>query len=163
MVAPVAGAAATNPYVAAAVVAFGVTMQYFGNRKAAKAQEAAARKQAALKRFQANEMLDRFKLNEASLLRTEQETVSKQIGAMVKSGGGITSSSLLLLEDTNRKIQRQISLEKREANYKAEMLIRGADVDLSLAGDIDKASKVQNLGLFLTGAANTYKTYKNTQ
>lgn len=143
-----------------AVVVAGTVMSYIGNKQAAEDQEAAARIQAENKRLQAKEMLERFELNKEEMLRTEKNVIGQQLAAYSKSGVDVGSgAALAVMEDTNRKIQRQIRLEKREAEFKAEQLYRGADIDLSLAGDISKASKIQNIGIFLRGASSAYRTY----
>lgn len=140
--------------VALSLVAASTIVQYMGNKEEAKAQVKAAKQQSEAKRLQANEILARFKLNEESLNLTKQTVTGSQIAAMAKGGGsGSSVSDLLLLEDTNMKIQRQIKMEKREADFKAESLMRGADIDMSLAGDIDRASTIQNIGIFLNRAS----------
>lgn len=150
---------ATGTIIAASAIAAGTVVQLVGAENARQDQEAAAKAQAKLKKEQAQELLDRYEINAKSLKRLGQETAEAQKAAFAKGGVDVgTGAPLLMMEDTYSKIQRQINLEKRESEFKAKQLIRGADIEAKLAGDISDAQKLENLGVFLTGAAKTYMT-----
>lgn len=141
---------------AAVVAGVGTTISLIASENARQSEEDAMKAQAKLKKAQAQELLERFEINAESLKRLGQETASAQTASFAKGGVDVGSgSSLLMMEDTFSKIQRQISLDKREADFKANQLIRGADIEMSLAGDISKAKKIENYGLFFTSAAKT--------
>jgi len=141
---------------AIAAMAVGATISLIGAEQARQDQEDAAKAQAKLKRAQATELLERFEINSKSLERLGQETKAAQQAAYGRGGVDVgTGAPLLMMEDTYSKIQRQINLEKREAEFKAKQLIRGADIEAELAGDISSAQKLENIGVFLTGAAKT--------
>lgn len=145
--------------IAAGIMVTGAVVSYLGAEEARAQEEKAAKANAKLKKAQAVELLDRFEINSQSLERLGQETAANQQGAYIKGGvDASTGSSLLMMEDTFSKIQRQIGLEKREADFKAKQLIRGANIESDLAGDISKAKKVENIGLFVSGAVKAAST-----
>ncbi len=129
----------------AAVVGAGIAIK--GQRDAAKASARAARENAAQKRLQALELLDRFEINaqttflEGELLKGKQRTSFAAKGIEVGAEGALST-----IEETNALVIRQIMLDRREAVFKAAQLEKGADVDLRLAGDIRRAQRLQSLG-----------------
>ena len=138
---------------AAVAVVGGTALQAYGQYKASRARERAARAQAEAKKQQAFEILDRFEVNAGLLRRRGEQVKARQVLATVASGVEISdTTTLVALEDTNRKISEQIAFERREAEFKAEQLFRGADIDTQLAGDIRKARPFELAGTFLQGA-----------
>jgi len=130
----------------------GTAVQIIQARNAAKQKSRAAREQAQAKRLQAGEILARFGIN-AGITREEGRVFqSEQIGRAVKSGLS-ESSTLALLEDTQRKIDRAIELDRRDAEFRAGQLETGATIDERLARDIRKAKRLETAGIFLTGVA----------
>ena len=139
---------------AAAAAIVGTAISVSAKRKAAKAEARAASERAEAKRKQAYELLDRFEINKQVLQREGKQIKSRQTAAFTKGGIDVgTGTPLHVMEDTNLKIDREIINQKREAEWKADALMRGADIDLRLAGDIKKASDLETMGSFLnTGA-----------
>ena len=133
---------------AALAIAFaaGGLLKAHADRKEAQAQAEAARAKAAAKRAQAAEMLIRSEENIfASLLEGEQFK-GEQTAAFAKSGVAIgEGSTLSALEETATMIERNVSIQRREAQYKADALYLGADLDTKLSGDIMKANKYQTI------------------
>ena len=139
-------------YVIAAVAIVGAGVQMYGQRKAAKAQEEAAAAQAAAKRLQAQDMLERFAINTSILERQCEMFKQNQLAAFASGGVDIgTGTPLVAMEQTNSAIQQQIAVDKMEVDSKVSALRAGADVDERLGGDIRKASQFQQVGTFLTG------------
>tara|TARA_R110000782_G_scaffold183574_1_gene273867 strand:+ start:4807 stop:5274 length:468 start_codon:yes stop_codon:yes gene_type:complete len=140
---------------AAVAAVAGTAITIAGQRKAAKAQEAAANSNAAQKRLQAMELLDRFEINsqglkaEGELMKAQQQTSFAGKGIDIGSG-----SALSVIEETNSLVARQILLDRKEAIFKASQLQRGADTDTRLAGDIRSASRLAQVGTFLSGAGS---------
>lgn len=138
---------------AAVAVVAGTAISIAGQRKAAKAKRAATESNAAAKREQALELLERFELNsqnfkaEGELLKAQQQTGFAGKGIDIGSG-----SALSVIEETNSMVARQIMLDRKEADFKALQLNRGAAVDMNLAGDIESASRLSQIGTFLSGA-----------
>lgn len=140
--------------VGAAVAAVaGTALTIAGQRKAAKNEARAARENASQKRLQALELLDRFEINSQSLLLEGELVKGKQrvsfAGKGIEVGAG---SALSTIEETNSIVARQLLLDRKEAEFKAGQLRKGADIDVRLAGDIKSARKLQNIGAFLSGA-----------
>ena len=145
--------AAPVAYFAAATL-IGTGLKIIGQRKASDAEEAAARKEAELKRQQAFNILERFEMNEKAARRKGESFKQSQIGAFASSGAAVgEGSSLLALEQTNRTLQRAIDLEKFEAEAQANALLTGADFQDVFAEGIKSSKDFESLGLFFSGAA----------
>lgn len=138
----------------AAVAAVGGTaITLVGQHQAAKAEEAAARSNAEQKRIQALELLERFEINsatmkgEAELLKAQQQTSFASKGIDIGSG-----SALSVIEETNAMTARQLILDRKEAQFKANQIRMGASNDERLAGDLRSANRFRMAGTFLSGA-----------
>lgn len=138
----------------------GTILGAIGQMKSAKAQAAAARAQAAAKREQADEMLKRAKFN-AIVMREQGRTLqAEQIGAFAKSGVALSSgSTLATLQNTVSTVSLSVQQMLDEADFKANQLKMGADVDTRLASDIRSASSWAVGGTLLSGGAQAYKAY----
>jgi len=144
--------------VIAGVTFAGSLLQAKGAMDAADSQAAAAKAQAAAKRGQAVELLKRARINRE---RTRLKGLSFQKEQMAGFAGGgvaITSgSTLAALNDTINKVEQNVEDQMQEASYKASMLMKGADIDAKLAGDIQEAGKWQAFGSVLAGGAMAAK------
>lgn len=145
--------------VAAAVV--GSLLSAKSQMDAADAQAGAAKAQARAKREQAVELLKRARIN-AERTREQGATLVKGQQASFAAGGvSITSgSTLAVMNDTINKVERNIEDQLQEANFKASMLQKGADVDTSLAGDIRKAGTIGAIGSLISGGVSAYNVGK---
>lgn len=131
----------------------GTILGAIGQSKAAKAQARAARAQAAAKREQADEMLKRAKFNAAVMREQGRGLQQQQIAAYAKSGVALSSgSTLATLQDTASNVNLGIQQMLDEADFKANQLRMGADIDTRLAGDIRSAGKWAVAGTLLSGA-----------
>ena len=103
-----------------------------------KAQANAAKANASIKERMALETLERADFNisqmqkDALRFKGRQETIAASSGA---SGGGI----LMALEDTNERLVEAIEIEKREANWRANTIRSGAQLDIQQYRDIKKS------------------------
>lgn len=130
-----------------------------GARKSSKAQARAARAQAAAKREQADEMLTRAKFNAAVMREQGRGLQQQQIAAYAKSGVALSSgSTLATLQDTASNVNLGIQQMLDEADFKANQLRMGADIDTRLASDIRSAGKFQTVGTLLSGGASVAGT-----
>jgi len=147
--------------VAAGIALVGTGLQIYGQREASKATERANLEIAESKRLQAFELLDRFETN-ADALRTRGKRFQDiQASQYAKGGVDIGQGSPLVAQaETLSLVDRQISLERKEAQSKADALMRGADIDTRLAGDVAATRDLQTAGLFMGGLTNAYTTYK---
>jgi len=138
-----------------AAIIVGTAVQLYANKKESDAQEAAAEANAHAKRVQANELLDRFFINKDLLTLEAKAFQGSQAAGFIKGGVDVgTGSALLVMEDTNRKLSRQLEIDEKEAEFKARQLKLGADVDLSLGSDLASASRLQRASIFLSGAVS---------
>lgn len=140
----------------AAIVGTGLIIA--GQEKEAKAQARAARENAKEKRLLALELLDRFEINsqtlllEGELVKGQQRTSFAAKGIDVGAGGALS-----VIEETNAIVAKQLILDKREADFKVARLRRGAEADITLAGDIRSAQRLRSAGTFLSGAGTVIK------
>ena len=138
---------------AAVAVVAGTVISMKAQQKEAAAQARAAKQNAQAKREQALELLDRLELNnealivEGALLKGKQKTDFASRGIQVDVG-----SALNTIEETNSLVARQLMMDKKEADFKVKQLRSGAEADIRLAGDIKSASRLRQMGTFLSGA-----------
>lgn len=131
----------------------GTGISILGQRQQAKAQQLAALQQADAKRLQAQELLKRSEINVGFLKDEVAQFQAQQITAAAASGVDVGSGlTLVQLEKSNRMLAEQINIQRSEAEFKAEALLRGADIDTQLSGDIRKAGMFGMLGTGLSGA-----------
>lgn len=136
------------------VAAASLAMNGVGQVMGAHSQAAAAEKDAAMKRMQASELLDRAAQNAETYQRQGDKLRGQQVNALASSGVDVGSgSSLTLMEETAHEVTRQITNMNREAQFKADMLNRGADVSMDLAADRELAGWLGAGGSVLGGYA----------
>ncbi len=141
---------------AIAVTVASTAVQMHSARKAAKAQERAMRAQAEAKRIQAEELLKRSEFNIEELELEAEQFAGAQIAELGKSGVGLgVGVSLVALEQTQERLTKAVNISRREAEFKAEQLRAGADIDTRLSSDIRSASRRERTGIFLGGVAKT--------
>ena len=142
------------PEGAAAAIIGSTVIKGFAELQAAKAESRAAQEQADARREQAVEILDRFEVN-AEVLRQEGRTlVASQQAGFIKAGVSLEGTPLSVLEDTNNKINRQIMIERREAEFRSDQLRTAAGIDERVARDINKARILNIFGTAIGGAAS---------
>lgn len=136
------------------LTALGTMVSIYGNSKASKEREAAARALAKIKNQQADDLMERFEINAAAFRTKGEGFKADQIGAFVKGGvASGTGTTLLALENTNRLVTRTLDLDRMDAEAKADALRAGADLDVISAGNISSSRDMEGLGIFLTGVS----------
>lgn len=138
----------------AAVMAIGGTiLDMEGQRKAARSEAAALRRNAEQKRLEALELLDRFELN-ASAMRAEGEVaVSNQMLSAAARGVDVGSESTLdTFEQTRALVAEEIDMRRKEVEWQIQQLRVSADNDIRYGRDVRKASRYKQFGSFLRGA-----------
>lgn len=140
------------------IAAVGTGMEIYGQISAASAQADAARRNAALKQQQASELLARETINE-SMIQQQSGIISSRYGSAAAAqgieGAGI-AGQLAILNNT----QITIANSRREADFKAQMLRQGADIENKLASDVLSASYIKTGGTLLTSGMGAYDLYK---
>lgn len=147
-------------YGAAAVAVVGTIISIQGEKKRARAEQRAAMQNAETKRLQALELLDRFEINAEKLVVEGEQTKGMQLQQVSDRGIGINSNAALnLIEESNSLIAREYVLRKREVAHQAEMLRRGADIDVEQAAQIRSMSRLRQQGMFLSGVGSAAGAY----
>lgn len=138
------------------VVGAGLTL--YGQIAGASAQAEAAEKQSHLKNMQADEMLSRQAINEKTMLEQSKRIEGEYANSFAATGGegaGIGGQM-----EIHRTTLENIALTRRDAEFKANMIRMGAEIEMSIASDIKTASYISGAGTILTGAAQAYTTLK---
>lgn len=139
--------------VAGAAVAFKAWNQY----QAGQAEAGALRDQAMAKKIQADGVIKRFELN-SKMQRLEGEVFKgQQLGVLAKSGVDIGQGmSLSALEDTQKRIDRRIDLDRIEAEAQADAIRMGADLDKKQARQSERMGERNAMASVLGGAAGMF-------
>jgi len=149
--------------VGAAVALVGTAVTLYGKHKQGKAQEAAIRENAEAKRLQAFEILGRAETNIERLREQAKVFRAGQLGQIVRGGAAIRGQTLVQLEQTNADVLNAIADQRREVNFKAEQLFRGADIDVRLAGDLGTARRISIIGGAIGGVGKAASTLSQGQ
>ena len=141
---------------AIAATAVSTIVQFQSAAEQAKAQVKALEAEAETKRLESLELLERFNINAESLKKDVRVHEGEQVALLAKSGVAVGSgSSLSIMVDNAKKLQRELDNREREAQFKVDQLNRGADIDIELAGDVRKAGRLRRIGIILGGVGNT--------
>lgn len=138
----------------AAAAVGGTALNVYGNISGANAQEEAAQRNAALKREQADELLDRQIINERIMRRAAEKAERGYVASFASTGrgGGGVGGVLQIKEE----LEENIANTRRDAEFKAKMLRAGADIETSLASDAVSAAWISGAGTILTTGAQAY-------
>jgi hypothetical protein len=140
------------------VGAIGAVVKGIGSILGGASQADAANENAKIKREQADELLAREEINAEIIrdqARKEKGVLLSQLAGM---GGGGSGIGLQL--ELDRNLALTLSNNRRDAEFKAKMLRRGADIDTKLASDYMTSGIISGVGTVLTGAASSYLDYK---
>ena len=141
--------------VGTAVVSTGLSI--WGTISGAQAQEEAAQRKQALANAQANEMMERELINEQIMREKSAEAQSgyrASWGSSGKEGGGI--GGVLKMQ---KDLAENISLSRRDAEYKANMLRAGAQMETDLYSDRVTASYITGAGTLIGGVGQGFQIY----
>lgn len=122
--------------VAAAAGLVGTGLGVYADYQKSKAQQRAVEEGADAKRQQAYELLSRSDVNIQRLKREAEVFKATQVGQVARSGAALRGNTLIQMEQLNSDLLETIADQRREAAFKAEQLMRGADIDTRLASDI---------------------------
>lgn len=142
------------PIILGAIGAISTIISGIGQVTGAAEKAEAAKQNAALKDLQANELLARQAINEQIMRDQSEKTQDAYASAFASTGreGGGISGVLQIMRDT----EQNISLSRREATFKAQILRTGAEQDMKLSSDIMTAGFLSGAGTLLTGAGTAY-------
>jgi len=141
-------------------MAVGTAISLYGSLKAASAERKAAAAQAAAKRLQATQILERFEINRKEREREREKLLGDLGGQYVKGGvSGTSTSALLLATETYMAIDREIGYAKKEAEDQATILRMGGDIAIQSGRDASAATQIGAAGTFLRNASSAYSEY----
>lgn len=145
--------------VTAGIAIVGTGISVYSQLKAGDAEENAAKKDAALKREQA----DRIEYAANRDIEIQKFTTAKQLGQMendfASSGVSLQGSPLLALEETARMMAEERQAMLDEARFKADQLRQGADISEELGAERNRASHWNAGATILNGGAKAWSIY----
>ncbi len=140
-----------------AVLAAGTGISAYSQYQQGRIRAEAAKQDAKNKRAQASEMLERLAIEEVNLKEQGEEFKGKQLGAYAAGGVALgTGATLIALEDTNAKINEKITEVRRDTIFRANQLMRGADLAMSESAQFKEAGTIGAAGSLLQGGATYY-------
>ena len=141
-----------------AVLAAGTGIQAYSKYQEGRIRAEASKQEAKIKRAQAAEMLERLAIEEVNLAKQGEEFKGKQLGAYAAGGVALgTGATLIALEDTTAKIAQKISETRRDTIFRANQLMRGADIALTEGEQFKTVGSLGAAGSLLEGGASYYK------
>jgi len=130
------------------VAAAGTAISAWGQYKAGEAEAGAFKGSAIAKRKAAGDLMKKSEINSEFTRLEGKSFKDKQISAFAASGIDVGSGlALSAMEDTAKKIERQILVDEMEAESQRDMLLMEADLDWYRAKAAGTAGK---LGAFAT-------------
>jgi hypothetical protein len=139
-------------------IAGGASSAYAGYAQG-QAQAKAKEQDAALKRAQADELMDRFQRNE-TLMRARNVKLVKGAEAYSGGRGAGSQDTALAISEFRTELEGSVQDARREAEFKARMLRQGADMDVELASDIVTGSYWKAGSSILSSGYDIYSTLK---
>ncbi len=127
----------------------------YSQLSSAASQEEAAKKNAELKRQQADELMAREAINE-DIMRNQVRIAMKD-SAPSQASRGIEGAGIGGQITALNTLQSNLIIAHRDAAYKANLLRQGADVENKLASDQMSAAYISGVGTLLTAGAKTYQ------
>jgi hypothetical protein len=134
-----------------AAYAVGTAISIYGQIKGAEAEADAARREAAARELEAQEILKRTKVNQ-DIVQEEGDILMGNQQTYFSMGGSLIGSPLMTLERTAHSIAREKQNMQIEADFKAAQLRSGAAISTELAGQRQQAGYIGAAGTVLTSA-----------
>lgn len=136
------------------LLAAGTALSVYSQIKQADDQAEQARRSAALRDQEANEILARAAINEKYLQKQGDQFLTSQIEAYAKAGVTISGSPLQVLEQTKSDFTEQKMLLQRDAEYRANLQRAGAQDLRGAAEQIRQGGYLSAFGTLLGGVGN---------
>jgi len=127
---------------AAALIVAGTGLSMYSAYKGAQSDADLAARKAGLNRLEAQEIMERARINTKALQRQGALLEEKQKSAYARGGVDIKGSPLQRLEQTRAQFGEEIAIMQREASFKAGQL----EAQASIYAD-ESAQYKQNAGL----------------
>lgn len=131
-------------------------LSIYGQNEQRKENAKAARRKAAIQRMQAKETLRRFEV-EKTIIELQSENFKATQAAISAAQGGRSTGSYIQMEQTAKNVSREIYNLSREAEFRADQILRGADFTEQVAEDQENASFINMFSTALSGASTILK------
>jgi len=131
----------------------GGLLSAYGQIEAGRAQAKAARRNADIKRMQAGELLERAEINIGEVFRESRIMAGNQASSYAAAGVGLDGTPLLVIEQTLARAGEEASLMRRDAQFSANMLRLGADIEEQQGKSLERASYIAAAGTLIGSAA----------
>lgn len=142
---------------AAAVGLVGAGVQAYGQYQSARSSAEAAKQNAKLQKAQAQQMLEKMKIEESRMQSQGAEFAAKQINSYGAGGVQIgTGASLLAMEDTNMKINQGINDMRRDTLFRVNQINVSSKFGLQQANEAKTAGAISAGSSLLEGAGTYY-------
>jgi hypothetical protein len=144
-----------DPVTAVAITSFGISAA--SQIVSANSKADAARKEAANKNLQADEVLTASKREQGLLSIKGDRAQGQALQAYGEANVDISGSSLLQLEDIARQTNSESLAMDHAARFRASQLRAGADIANSQANDTQTAGLLGGASTLLQGGASLYR------
>lgn len=133
-------------------------LQTFSRWRSNRAARRAAEERARLMELQAQEVLNRNRINSEEVRRQTSQLIGKQQVSIAGSGADLASSSVTLttLQDSVSNMSRTLQNMDRDARFRAAQIRAGAGQERQMASQLRKSAPVD----LLTGGLQAYGSYK---
>lgn len=145
------------PAAVAAVSVGGGILSAWSQVESGRAQRKAAERNAALKRMQADELLERANINMGEVFREGRVMAGTQASSYAAAGVGLDGTPLLVIEETLARASEEASLIRRDAEFQAKMLRLGADIEVQQGKSMEKAAYIGAAGNLISSGVNAAK------
>lgn len=140
------------------LAAAGAALSIYGQIKGAEADAEAARREAASRELEADEILKRVQVNQAIVQEEGDILMGQQTTFFAGSGVQMGRSPLAVLERTAHGIAREKKNMDIEAQFRAAQLRSGAVLSRDLAGQRMQAGYISAAGTLLTRGYDIYSS-----
>jgi hypothetical protein len=138
-----------------ALFLIGTAISAYGQISSANSSAEAQRADAAAKREQAGELLERQAINER--IMQEQSERQQSAAGSGSAMSGLEGTSLGSIMTIRKTTLENIALSRRDAEFKAKLLRQGADVQTELASDMMTAGYISGAGTLLQSGLSAQK------
>lgn len=153
------------PAIYAGMMAGGAALNMLASYRKSKEEEIAARKNAELQRLQADEVLDRARVNSDEVRNDAMRLIGDQRVAIAGTGASLEGSSMTLtsMQDAVSAMVKNIGFIQRDAQWKAKQLEMGAQQYEAAASGYKKSRGINLLTQGLNSGGNIMESYAKMQ
>lgn len=153
------------PAIYAGMMVGGAALNMLASYRKSKEEEIAARKNAELQRLQADEVLDRARVNSDEVRNDAMRLIGEQRVAIAGTGASLEGSSMTLtsMQDAVSAMTKNIGFIQRDAQWKAKQIRMGADMSQTAADNLRDSRGINLLTQGLNSGGNIMESYAKMQ